>query len=420
MRAAALATIAPRPAIPPIATREDLIDALLEAAEIEHAIMCQYLYAGLSLDVAAPALTPAESETVRGFVIDCFLIARQEMEHLGLVSNLLIAVGAPPNFDRPNLPVQAFYYQIALPLALLPFGVEFLRVAEQLERPQPGKQPPLPYYPSVAAIYDRLHDGFTTLGAPGSPTAATLFLGAADPQLDNAAFGAAPGQVWYDITLASVTDLASALAAIDLIRRQGEGATVTDPSSHHARVVRMLGEWAALSPRGRAAALRPVAANPVSSERGDVDTRAHLHPFRDERAVRLAHLGIRAYELMLLMLSRQYGKTDATAADRAMYQAIAFFPLMTTVVRPVGEILTELPAGDGRHCASFTFELDTRIRTYPDRATFHVQLGERLTHLAAGFAEVAALPEVPARLAFVAQNVAYIRDRVLAYVAANP
>jgi hypothetical protein len=417
-----LSTVLDTPPIPPITTREELIDALGHAAAIEHAIMCQYLYAAFSLNRTAPSLSPAELETVRGFAISTLMIARQEMEHLGLVTNLLIAVGASPNFDRPNLPVQPNYYQIDLPLTLQPFGDKFLALAELLETPctEPEPHPALPYYPSVAAIYDRLRHGFERLGAPDAETAATLFLGAGDPQLANADFGAGPAQVWYDIRLLPVTDLTSALAAIDLIRLQGEGTTRTDPNSHYAIVGRMQAEWSRLSPEVRAAMVLPVPANPLTAPRGDVNPAATVCVFRDPRAVELARLANRCYELLLLLLLRLYGASDATDADRAMYRTYAFFPFMTCVVRPVGEILVDLPAGDGVHCAATTFELDGPIRAYRDRDSFHVQLGERLSHLATGFAAIAARPHVPERLGFVAKNVAYVRDRVLAYVAANP
>jgi len=426
------------PPIAPITTREDLIDALGRAAEIEHAIMCQYLYAAFSLDFMAVGLPAPDSETVRGFAMGLLLIARQEMEHLGLVTNLLVAVGAPPNFDRPNLPLPPFYYQLDLPLALLPFGDEFLELAIHLERPcdQPAPHPPHAYFTSVAAIYERLRDGLVTLGSPGAPTAATLFLGGAAPQLDNAAFGAGPGQIWYDITLFAVTDLATALAAIDVIRVQGEGATPqllaapmqasvlagvrVDTTSHYARVLAMREQWKALAPASRAAALRPVPANPMSYVHGDVDPDATCCRFLDPQAVALASLGVRTYELVLLMLARIYGASDATPDDREMYRVIAFFPLMTTVVRPVGEMLVKVPAGDGVHSAAFTFELDGPIRAYPERTSFHLQLGERLDGLARGFAALAQTPSVPPRVAFVAKNVAYIRDRVLAYAAAHP
>lgn len=412
------------PSIPPIASREDLVDALSLAAEIEHAIMCQYLFAAFSIDRTNPALEPEHVEVARTFTLELLQIARQEMAHLGMVTNLLIAIGAAPDFDRPNLPLQRDYYAIDHRFALMPIGDEFLALAAKLEEPLPRigleSAPPMPVYSSVAAIYDRIQIGLATLGAPGAATAATLFCGAGDPQITNADFGASPNQVWYGVTLLAVTDLASALAAIALIRVQGEGATATDPDSHHAIVRQLAVRWGALSPAARSAMRKPVPANPLTRSRGDIDPTVECVVLRDPRTVALARTANRAYELTLLLLSRLYGANDATAADRDMYRKYAFFPLMTMVVRPVGEILTELPAGDGIHCGVCTFELDGPVRTVPDRRSFHLQLVERLTHLADGFAAVAAMPGVPARLAFVAQNVTYVRDRVRTYVEAHP
>jgi hypothetical protein len=413
-----LSLVVARPPIPPIATREDLIDTLFLAAEIEHAIMCQYLYAAFSVDRTSPALSPAHAELSRTFVIEMLKIARQEMAHLSMVTNLLIAVGAAPDFDRPNMPIQRGYYSIDLRFALLPFGDEFLELAAELETPfvDPVRAGPQPYYPSVAAIYDRIADGVIALGSAGAPTAATLFLGGADPQISNADFGAGPNQVWYDVTLLPVTDLTSALAAITLIRVQGEGANADDPNSHYSIVCRMKQLWDALPDDARRVMVRPVPANPLAKQRGDVDPNATCVVLSDPRAVALANVANRTYELLLLLLARLYGRNDATAEDREMYRKYAFFPLMTIVIRPVAEIIDDLPAGDGRHCAACTFELDGPIRTFPDRRAFHIQLAERLGHLADEYARVAAMPEVSERLAFVAQNVAYVRDRIQAYI----
>jgi hypothetical protein len=415
---ARLAAVLTAPPIPPIGTREEIIDVLSAAAELEHAIMCQYLFAALSIDRASPELSPAASELARTFTLELLAIARQEMEHLGIVTNLLIAVGAPPDFDRPNLPLQANYYALDLPLQLLPFGDAFLALAVRLEESisDSRAQRALPYYPTIAAIYDRLSDGLQHLGGPGGSLETTLFLGANDPQISNADFGATPTQVWYSLTLLPVTDLKSALAAVELIRVQGEGSSSADVDSHYAIVRRIKQQWDLLAAAERAAMCKPVPPNPVTRQRGDVDPLVTCCLLRDPRAVKLARIANRAYELILLLLARLYGTSDATAADRDVYRKYAFFPLMTIVIRPLGEILTELPAGDGEHCATATFELDAPIRTYPDRTSFNIQLGERLAHIAAELAEVAAMPDVPSRLQFVAKNAAYVRDRVLAYV----
>lgn len=410
MNAAELAVVREPPAIPEIATREDLIDALMHAAEIEHAIMCQYLYAAFSIDRTSVALSPEHAELARSLVMDLLRIARQEMAHFGMVTNLLVAVGAPPDLDRPNLPIQRNYFSIPIEFQLLPFGEEFLKRAAEIEQPYLGLRgfAPAPEFPSIAALYDRIEDGLRYLDGP------TLFIGAGDPQITNADFGAQPQQVWYDITLLQVSDLASALAAIDLIRKQGEGTTAGDETSHFATIERMRRMWATLDDELRRALVKPAPANPHTRRRGDCDPAAPCCELRDPRAIALARLANRAYEVLLLLLARLYARCDATPDDRTMYRTFAFFPLMTIVVRPLAEILTELPAGDGVHCAAVTFEIDGPIRTFPEREAFHVQLVERLANLAEGFAK---LEGVPPRCAFIGQNVAYIRDRVEAYLA---
>lgn len=408
-----LAVVREVPPIPSITTREDLIDALMHAAEIEHAVMCQYLYAAFSIDRTSKALSPEHAELARSFVMRLLAIARQEMAHFGMVTNLLIAIGAPPDLDRPNMPIQPDYFSIDLPFRLLPFGDEFLALAAKIEEPYVGLErfAPAAEFPSLAALYDRIDDGLVTLG--DNPT---LFIGAGDPQITNADFGAQPKQVWYDITLLQVTDLASARATIELIRSQGEGTTTDRADSHYGWVREMKRIWDGLAEDVRKALVKPAPVNPVTKRRGDVDPNQTCVELRDPRALVLARLVNRGYEVLLLLLGRLYGRCDATPADRDMYRTFAFFPLMTIVVRPVAEILTALPAGDGVHSAVCTFEIDGPIRTFPDREAFHVQLVERLSHLAEGFAAAAQMAGMPPRCAFVAENVAYIRDRVSAYV----
>src|SRR5579862_9931 len=86
--------------------REELIALLTEAAEIEHGLMCCYLYAAFSLRTSDDAgLAPDRLAAVRrwrGVILD---VAIEEMLHLGLVANLMTAIGARPNFTRQNFPV---------------------------------------------------------------------------------------------------------------------------------------------------------------------------------------------------------------------------------------------------------------------------------------------------------------------------
>ena len=58
------------------------------------------------------------------------------MLHLGLVQNLLSAVGAAPHLERPNMPQPAGHYPPGVILTLLPFGDAALRHFMFLERPE--------------------------------------------------------------------------------------------------------------------------------------------------------------------------------------------------------------------------------------------------------------------------------------------
>src|SRR5713226_7607016 len=77
--------------------REALIYMLCEAAELEHGIMCQYLYAAFSLKQSeAEGLTPGEAAAVNRWRKRISHVATQEMLHMSLVQNLLYAIGAAP------------------------------------------------------------------------------------------------------------------------------------------------------------------------------------------------------------------------------------------------------------------------------------------------------------------------------------
>jgi len=85
--------------------REALYYMLCEAAELEHGIMCQYLYAAFSLKQSeAEGLSPEEAQAVQRWRKHISHIATQEMLHLSLVQNLLSAIGGAPHLSRPNFP----------------------------------------------------------------------------------------------------------------------------------------------------------------------------------------------------------------------------------------------------------------------------------------------------------------------------
>jgi len=120
-----------------VAHREQLWWLLAEAAQLEHMIMCEYLYAEFSLkNGSGGGLTAGQAEAVGRWRTTLHEIAVQEMLHLALVSNLMTAIGAAPVFGRPNFPQRSGYFPAGVQLDLLPFGEQALRHYLFLERPE--------------------------------------------------------------------------------------------------------------------------------------------------------------------------------------------------------------------------------------------------------------------------------------------
>ena len=103
--------------------REALIYTLGKAAELEHLIMLQYLFAAFSLKQRLDeGLTPGTLAAVQRWRTALLEISAQEMLHLALVQNLLTAVGAAPRLARPNFPMPAYAYPAGVRVELPSFG----------------------------------------------------------------------------------------------------------------------------------------------------------------------------------------------------------------------------------------------------------------------------------------------------------
>src|SRR5271167_928125 len=92
------------------ATREKVLHALYEAAELEHNLMCTYLYAAFSLKSdASEDLSVSESAAVTRWRREILSVAVDEMSHLTAVWNITSAVGGVPRFGRTNFPLDPGY-----------------------------------------------------------------------------------------------------------------------------------------------------------------------------------------------------------------------------------------------------------------------------------------------------------------------
>src|SRR2546421_205856 len=120
-----------------VENREHLWDLLIEASQLEHLIMCQYLYACFSLKTDPDeGLTAAQAEAVARWHELLTGIAVEEMLHLALVANVMTAIGAAPSLSRPNFPRRSEYLPPGVQFALLPFGEAALTHFLYLERPE--------------------------------------------------------------------------------------------------------------------------------------------------------------------------------------------------------------------------------------------------------------------------------------------
>ncbi|HKR52559.1 MAG TPA: ferritin-like domain-containing protein [Pseudonocardiaceae bacterium] len=92
---------------PTLEPRDEAVFLLTAAAEIEHALMVQYLYAAYSVRVVNGDPNQEKLEEVQELIIQ---IAREEMGHLATVQNLLHLVGGPLNFNREHSPYASEIY----------------------------------------------------------------------------------------------------------------------------------------------------------------------------------------------------------------------------------------------------------------------------------------------------------------------
>jgi len=114
----------------------------------------------------------------------------------------------------------------------------------------------------------------------------------------------------------------------------------------------------------------------------------------DTRAV--AELFNQSYEVMLLLLLYLYGDQVRTQEQVNSLMDAAFFPFMTMFIRPLAEILTELPIeNDPNVTAGPGFELSGDVVLLPNLPETWTMFQERIDPLVTGFRRIAARQPLP-------------------------
>ncbi|MGH3003048.1 MAG: ferritin-like domain-containing protein [Gaiellaceae bacterium] len=405
-------------------TRDDLAHLLTQAAETEHMLCCQYLFAGVSLkQERSEGLTYEQQALVHDWGLLLFTIARQEMEHLGLVCNLLTAIGAAPHFVRPNFPQGSNYFPVRM--SLEPLSEATIKRFVCFERPRdvapkdafceeaaadgPASSPPaLPEYVpyeirSIEDLYDRIAQVLRDI--PLSD--AELFIGPPNAQIDGSLLHVdwprpgALGGIW-DVTLFDIVDRKTAQQAIDLIIEQGEGTPGDSEFTHYRWFRQMLDEYRRLHAADPAFdPARKAVANPCLYPHDDAPT-ARLITNPDARDVLDLFNGV--YELLLLLLVRLYAYSDENQ-NQITALVYCLFPLMTQIMRPIAMLLTELPADDppGAARAAPGFEVTRAVHHLPHVESTFQYLFERFEQLAA-YADALGARGIGARLPLIAEN----------------
>src|SRR5215468_6777443 len=402
--------------------REHLWSLLIEAAQIEHMIMCQYLYACWSLKTEPDeGLTAEQADAIARWQDTITGIAIEEMLHLALVMNVMTAIGAAPSLSRPNFPRHSEFLPPGVEFALLPFGADSLTHFLYLERPEGMERvdatefvpaAPAPDPVAAAEVMPRLQ-GFLTVGhlyrgieqglidlasRLGEPV---LFVGEPRAQATAERFR------WPQ--LIAVTDLASARAALDEIIEQGEGARGDWRPAHYGRFFEIWSEYQKL--REQEPSFEP--ARPVmpafTQQPYDIEER---QPQPTEPLTRLvAELFNLGYEVLLQVLTRFFTHTDESDEQLDSLVQVAF-GIMAGVLQPLGTALTRLPMGPGNpgHTAGAAFQMYYQMGNFvPWREAAWVLLSERaavLSRRCAGCAANDGVPEAAGSAATAAAGIA--------------
>jgi CDGSH-type Zn-finger protein/uncharacterized Fe-S cluster protein YjdI len=381
----------PHPGVLAGASREMLVHQLYEAAELEHNLMCTYLYAAFSLKSGTEeGMSALEADAVARWRREIMAVAVDEMSHLVAVWNITSALGGTPRFGRTNFPLDPGYLPASVVVKLAPFNAAVLQHFIHLERPATSMEPdgegfeperrfvrgvaatrltPMGIeYETVGEFYQALGEGLRGLVARiGEPAA---FCG--DPALQLSANETIlPGA-------ARVVCLKTAIAAFDSIVTQGEGAREHVAGSHFERFRAIRSEFELLKAANPSfAPAHPAATNPVLRRPPRPEGRVWLE---HEPAIATVDLANASYALMLRLLAHAYG-VPAPHPDKAIVVDLAIG--LMRAVAPLGERAARLPAGPSNpNCnAGMSFTALRDAAPFPPGAAARRYFIERLGEL---------------------------------------
>ena len=338
-------------------TREALVHQLYEAAELEHNLMCTYLYAAFSLRQGVEeGLSDVEAAATERWRREILKVAIEEMGHLTAVWNITAALGGSPRFGRMNFPLDPGGLPASVVVRLAPFSDAVLQHFIFLERPNCSNEPdgegftadwvfkrgddrafaritPMPVdYDTVGAFYETLSANLKAFVARVGEKEA--FCGDRNLQISRKELDFQG----CDPVFCSIT----ATRAFDAIVSQGEGAESETADSHYCRFLAIrdeLRELKAANPAFEPAF--PAAVNPVLRRPVRQGARVWLE---NEETAATVDLANSAYMLMLRLISHSY-LVPRPHPDKALCVDLALG--LMRAVSPLAERAARMPAGPG-------------------------------------------------------------------------
>ena len=343
---------------PPIQTgldKETVVSMLRHAAELEHNLCLQYLYAAFTLKQGGdPGLSPSQAATNGQWYQQVTRIAIQEMYHLLLASNLLAALGEAPSFWRPNFPLPAQRYSdIGLVSTLAPF--DFATISRFLCWEQPDAdgwwkarchecshadharlgleavEPPP--YGNIGQLYFTIRDNLSAHPEWFEPASASR-------QVTSALVPFTP-------TVAPIVSPEQASRYINIIVREGEGTPNWESTSHFAYFFQLYVQLQPQpgqpppDPKDPHAPAWPTVENPVY----DPAAAGPGTSFIDDPAVQpVGRVCNDLYQLLVLVLGRLFNPNGESPPERQALANLAM-ALMPIAIEPISRLLTRMPAG---------------------------------------------------------------------------
>jgi hypothetical protein len=413
------------PVLPPEFSWHDYTILLLHiAAEVEHALMVQYLYAAYSL--GGPQVPAKLRDKVRHWQEVVLGIAKEEMGHLITVQNVLRLIGGPLCLDREDYPWGSQFYPFEFTLepltkdslakyiyAEMPSGWDTEEAREIKKRAMKGNSGQQALH-RVGELYDRMQKILANpeyVKDSDFQAATTTFQASWDEWGRGYMRGArgqatsSPRQTTPDVLVQPVSNRDEAVAALAAIGKQGEALFYdedSDERSHFRRFLDIYREFPDL--KAEWTPTRRVPTNPKTVQNlnaNQVVVKPSALKAREAAALPVSttlthpesdtwgHLFNLRYRMLLTYLSHAYqlagamGQGDALT-PRGLIINRTFGEMYN--VRAISNILVELPldnSGSGAVAAP-TFEMPYTLDlpdTEADRWRLHRDLLEASLHL---------------------------------------